>query len=84
MFFIHFPCNIYVLVSWTYSVYIQTAHTVADPAMGGAGAPPPIGQNLGLAVATLSSLPQTRGEFSFKSLTFGPFLVWKWTKSFQL
>jgi len=56
-------------------VYIQTAHTVADPAMGGAGAPPPIGQNLGLAVATLSSLPQTRGEFSFKSLTFGPFLV---------
>jgi len=34
----------------------------------------PIDQNLGLVVAARSSLPQTRGKFSFKSLTFGHFL----------
>jgi len=47
----------------------------ADPDMGGPGAAP-IDQNLGLVAAVRSSLPQTRGEISFKSLTF--------TSNFQL
>jgi len=48
------------------------------------GRPPPIDQNLPLVVAARCSLPETVGQFSFKSLTFGDFFVWKWTKIFQL
>jgi len=44
---------------------------VADPAMGGQGAPP-INQNLGLALA---SRLRHGGKFSLKSLTFGHFFV---------
>ena len=36
-------------------------NAVADPAMGGPGAPP-TDQNLGLVVAARSSLPHTRGQ----------------------
>ena len=48
--------------------------TVADPAMGGPDAPPPIDQKLGLVMAERNSLPQTRGKFSRKSLNFGHIL----------
>jgi len=63
-------------------VHTADTTTVADPAMGGPGAP--IDQNLGLAMAARSSLPQTLGQVSLKSLTFGHFFARKWTKSFQL
>jgi len=43
-------------------------------------APLPLDQNLGLVVDGRSSLPQTRGKFSFS----WPLFVWIWTKSFQL
>jgi len=41
-------------------------------------------QNLGLVVAARSSLPQTLGKFSFKSLSFADFFVWKWTEGFHI
>jgi len=42
--------------------------TVADPAMGGRGGPPPIDQKLGLVMAARL---RHGGKFSLKSLTFG-------------
>jgi len=36
--------------------------SVADPAVGGLGGPPPIDQKLGLVMAARSSLPETRGQ----------------------
>ena len=46
---------------------------VADPAMGGQGGrPPPIDQNLGLALATRL---RHGGKFSLQSLIFGHFFA---------
>jgi len=56
--------------------------TVADPAMGGQGAPTPsIDQNLGLAMAARL---RHGGKFSLKSLTFGHFLCKNVQKAFSI
>ena len=53
--------------------------SVADPAMGGQGGrPPPIDQNLGLALAARL---RHGGKFSHKSLTFGHFFCVKMYKN---
>jgi len=57
----------------------QVTESVADPAMGGPGAPLPHWPKL---TAGHGSVTQTRGKFSPKSLTFGHFFI-KMYKSFQ-
>ena len=57
--------------------------SVADPAMGGQGGrppPPPIDQNLGLAMAARL---RHGGKFSLKYLTFGHFLCKNVQKAFS-
>jgi len=54
--------------------------SVADPGMGGLGAPTPIDQNLRRVVIAPSVCLRPWGKLSFKSLNFGHFFVRKLTK----
>jgi len=73
--------------------FAKSLISVADPAISGLGGQPPPHWAAGLPPRTKTlgwswlheaGCLRHGGKFSFKSLTFGHFFVWKWIKSFQL